>query len=130
MIDLDTVMPGIAAFDFGDAIRFGANTGLEDERDLSKVSLDLDLFEAFTGGFLKACGKSLNSREIELLPMGAILMTYECGIRFLGDYIAGDKYFKISRESQNLDRARTQIKMVSDMEKHLDKMKCIVQRYS
>ena len=130
VIDLDTVMPGIAAFDFGDAIRFGANTGLEDERDLSKVSLDLDLFEAFTGGFLKACGKSLNSREIELLPMGAILMTYECGIRFLGDYIAGDKYFKISRESQNLDRARTQIKMVSDMEKHLDKMRCIVQRYS
>lgn len=129
VIDLDTVMPGLSVFDFGDAIRFGANTGLEDERDLTKVSLDLDLFEAFTRGFLRACGKSLNNREIELLPMGAILMTYECGMRFLGDYIAGDKYFKISRESQNLDRARTQIKMVSDMEKKLEKMNGIVKKY-
>lgn len=129
VIDLDTVMPGIAAFDFGDAIRFGANTGLEDERDLSKVSLSMELFEAFTKGFLKACKKSLNKREIELLPMGALLMTYECGIRFLGDYIAGDKYFKISREGQNLDRARTQIKLIKDMEENMEKMKEIVEEY-
>ena len=129
VIDLDTVMPGIAAFDFGDAIRFGANTGLEDERDLSKVSLSMELFEAFTKGFLKACGKSFNKKEIELLPMGALLMTYECGLRFLGDYIAGDKYFKISREGQNLDRARTQIKLIKDMEKHMEKMKESVEEY-
>ena len=129
VIDLDTIMPGVADFDFGDAIRFGANKGLEDEPDLSKVGLDIDLFEAFTKGFLKSCGKSLNKREIELLPMAAIVMTYECGIRFLGDYIAGDKYFKISRKNHNLDRARTQMKLISDMELNMDEMKNIVEKY-
>ena len=129
VIDLDTIMPGVADFDFGDAIRFGANKGLEDEPDLSKVGLDIELFEAFTKGFLKSCGKSLNKREIELLPMAAIVMTYECGIRFLGDYIAGDKYFKISRKNHNLDRARTQMKLISDMESNMDKMKKIVEKY-
>ena len=129
VIDLDTIMPGVADFDFGDAIRFGANKGLEDEPDLSKVGLDIELFEAFTKGFLKSCGKSLNKREIELLPMAAIVMTYECGIRFLGDYIAGDKYFKISRKNHNLDRARTQMKLISDMESNMDEMKKIVEKY-
>ena len=129
VIDLDTIMPGVADFDFGDAIRFGANKGLEDEPDLSKVGLDIELFEAFTKGFLEACGNSLNKREIELLPMAAIVMTYECGIRFLGDYIAGDKYFKISRKNHNLDRARTQMKLISDMESNMDKMKKIVEKY-
>lgn len=129
VIDLDTIMPGVADFDFGDAIRFGANKGLEDERDLSKVGLDIELFKAFSEGFLKACGNSLNKREIELLPMAAVVMTYECGIRFLGDYIAGDKYFKISRENHNLDRARTQMKLISDMESNMDKMKKIVEKY-
>jgi len=129
VIDLDTIMPGFAAFDFGDSIRFGANKGLEDEVDLSKVGLDIELFEAFTRGFLEACGKSLNKKEIELLHMGAIVMTYECGIRFLGDYIAGDKYFKIARENHNLDRARTQIKLISDMEEHIEEMKKIVEKY-
>ena len=129
VIDLDTIMPGVADFDFGDAIRFGANKGLEDERDLSKVGLDIELFKAFSEGFLKACGNSLNKREIELLPMAAVVMTYECGIRFLGDYIAGDKYFKISRENHNLDRARTQMKLISDMESNMDKMKKVVEKY-
>ena len=129
VIDLDTIMPGVADFDFGEAIRFGANKGLEDERDLSKVGLDIELFKAFSEGFLKACGNSLNKREIELLPMAAVVMTYECGIRFLGDYIAGDKYFKISRENHNLDRARTQMKLISDMESNMDKMKKIVEKY-
>ena len=130
VIDLDTIMPGVAAFDFGDSIRFGANKGLEDEVDLSKVGLDIELFEAFTRGFLEACGKSLNKKEIELLHMGAVVMTYECGIRFLGDYIAGDKYFKIARESHNLDRARTQIKLILDMEEHIEEMKKIVEKYT
>lgn len=129
VIDLDTVMPGVAAFDFGDAIRFGANTALEDETDLSKVSLDMDLYEAFTKGFLQACGNSMKKKEIELLHLAAVVMTYECGIRFLGDYIAGDRYFKISREHQNLDRARTQIKLVIDMEDKLENMKQIVRKY-
>lgn len=130
VIDLDTIMPGFAAFDFGDAIRFGANKGLEDEVYLSKVGLDIELFEAFTKGFLEACGKSLSKREIELLPMAAMVMTFECGMRFLGDYIAGDKYFKITREKHNLDRARTQIKLVSDMEANIEEMKKIVAKYA
>lgn len=129
IIDLDTVMPGLALYDFGDSIRFGASTGAEDEQDLSKVEVDLGLFEAFTRGFLEGCGGSLTPKEIEMLPMGAKLMTYECGIRFLGDFLSGDSYFKIHREGHNLDRARTQFKLVADMEKKWDALTAIVEKY-
>ena len=128
VIDLDTVMPGLSLYDFGDSIRTGANTGAEDETDLSKIELDLSLFETFTEGFLTGCAGSLTPLEIELLPMGAKLMTYECGIRFLADYLVGDVYFKIHRERHNLDRARTQFKLVADMEKKWKEMTDIVTR--
>lgn len=128
IIDLDTVMPGLSLYDFGDSIRFGASTGAEDETDLDKVTLDLTLFETFVSGFLKGCGESLTEREIEMLPMGAKLMTYECGIRFLADYLEGDVYFKIHRENHNLDRARTQFKLVADMEKKWTDMEKIIRQ--
>lgn len=128
IIDLDTVMPGLSLYDFGDSIRTGANTGAEDETDLSKIGLDLSLFETFTEGFLKGCAGSLTPLEIQLLPMGAKLMTYECGIRFLTDYLVGDVYFKIHRENHNLDRTRTQFKLVADMEQKWDEMAAIVAR--
>ncbi len=130
VIDLDTIMPGLSMYDFGDSIRFGASTGAEDETDLSKVQLDLSLFEIFTKGYLEGCAGSLTRTEIEMLPMGAKLMTYECGIRFLGDFLTGDHYFKIQRENHNLDRARTQFKLIADMEAKWDEMKAIVQRIS
>ena len=129
MIDLDTVMPGLAVNDFGDSIRFGASTAAEDERDLSKVSCDLRLYEVYVKGFMEGCGGALTDREMEMLPMGAILMTYECGIRFLTDYLEGDHYFKISREGQNLDRCRTQFCLVKDMEEKLPRMQSIVEQY-
>lgn len=117
VIDLDTVMPGLAANDFGDSIRFGASTAAEDETDLSKVELSLDLFRAYTRGFLNACGKRLTPLEIQTLPLGAKLMALECGVRFLTDYLNGDVYFRISRPDHNLDRCRTQLKLVEDMER-------------
>lgn len=129
IIDLDTVMPGLSLYDFGDSIRFGASTGAEDEKDLSKIELDLSLFEAFTKGFLEGCKGSLTEKEIEMLPMGARLMTYECGIRFLADFLEGDVYFKTHREGHNLDRARTQFKLVADMEKKWSEMNAIVAKY-
>ncbi len=129
IIDLDTVMPGLSHYDFGDSIRTGASTGAEDEKDLSKIELDLDLFEAFTKGFLEGCGGSLTEKEIEMLPMGAKLMTYECGIRFLADFLEGDVYFKIHREGHNLDRARTQFKLVKDMEAKWNQMMAVVDKY-
>ena len=116
VIDLDTVMPGLAINDFGDSIRFGANHCAEDERDLSRVNFDLELFEVYTRGFLDGAGGALTEAEMEYLPWGARLMTLECGIRFLTDYLEGDQYFRIQREGQNLDRCRTQFKLVSDME--------------
>ena len=116
VIDLDTVMPGLVAFDFGDSIRFGASTGPEDEKDLDRISLDLSLYRRFTEGFIQACGV-LTPREIETLPLGAKVMTLECGLRFLTDYLDGDHYFGISRRSHNLDRARTQFKLVADTER-------------
>lgn len=129
VIDLDTVMPGISLNDFGDSIRFGASTGAEDEKDLSKVSCDLHLYEVYVKGFIEGCAGALTEREIDMLPMGAILMTFECGIRFLTDYLEGDCYFKIHREGHNLDRARTQFKLVQDMEEKLPQMKAIVEKY-
>jgi hypothetical protein len=129
VIDLDTVMPGLALYDYGDSIRFGASTAAEDEKDLSKVSMDLNLFELFTKGFLEEAGKSLTQMEIEYLPFGAKIMTFECGLRFLTDYLNGDTYFKIHREGHNLDRCRTQFKLVADMEEKMEQMKTIVRKY-
>ena len=129
VIDLDTVMPGLSLNDFGDSIRFGASTAAEDEQDISKVSCDLHLFEVYVKGFLEGCGGALTDMEIEMLPMGAILMTFECGMRFLADHLEGDHYFRIHRENHNLDRARTQFKLVWDMENKLSQMKAIVQKY-
>ena len=129
VIDLDTVMPGAAMNDFGDAVRIGASTALEDEQNLDKVWFNLELFEACANGFIEGCGGKLSQEEIKLLPMGARLMTYECGMRFLMDYIQGDIYFKIHRPGQNLDRARTQFKLVSDMEHKWKVMENIVKKY-
>lgn len=125
VIDLDTVMPGLSAHDFGDAIRFGASTAAEDETDLSKVRLNLDYFRAFTRGFLESC-PSLTDMEVKALAQGAYAMTMECGIRFLTDYLMGDKYFAIDREKHNLDRCRTQFTLAEDMERKWDEMEKIV----
>lgn len=126
VIDLDTVMPGLSVNDFGDSIRFGASTAAEDERDLSKVSCSMELFETYARGFLKGCGGKLTPHEIEMLPEGAMTMTFECGMRFLTDYLEGDTYFKIHRDGQNLDRCRTQFKLVKDMEEKMPEMKKII----
>ncbi len=130
VIDLDTVMPGLAMNDFGDSIRFGASTAAEDETDLDKVTCSMDLFDIYTKGFIEGCGGKLTPLEIELLPMGAKVMTYECGRRFLTDYLQGDTYFKIHREHHNLDRCRTQFKLVADMEAKWQTMQDIVKKYS
>lgn len=128
VIDLDTIMPGFSLYDFGDAIRFGANTAAEDERDLSKVQLSLTLFESFAKGFLSACATALTRAEVKHLAFSAMLMTYECGIRFLTDYLDGDVYFKIAYPDHNLVRARNQFKLVYEIEQHLDEMNEIVDR--
>ena len=131
VIDLDTTMPGLSINDFGDSIRFGANHCLEDEQDLSKVNFDIGLYEVFTRGFLEGARGSLTPGELEYLPWGARLMTLECGIRFLTDYLDGDHYFHdISRPRQNLDRARTQLKLVKDMEEQFDAMAAVVAKYA
>ena len=129
VIDLDTVMPGLAVNDFGDSIRFGASTGAEDEKDLSKIWCDLDLYEIYMKGFVEGCGGTLTDMEIECLPVGAKVMTYECGMRFLTDYLAGDTYFKTAYPTHNLDRARTQFKLVWDMEQKWEKMQEIAKKY-
>ena len=129
IIDLDTVMPGLVIYDFGDSIRFGANHCAEDETDLTKVNLDVDLFSIYTAAFLEGSGGSLTDDEIAYLPWGARLMTLECGIRFLADYLEGDVYFHIARERHNLDRCRTQFKLVSDMEEHWRELEAIAGQY-
>ena len=130
VIDLDTTMPGLSINDFGDSIRFGANHSREDEKDLSKVNFDISLYEAYTRGFLAGARGSLTPAELEYLPWGARLMTLECGIRFLTDYLDGDHYFHIQRPGQNLDRARTQFKLVTDMERQFDAMAAVVAKYT
>ncbi len=126
VIDLDTVMPGSVLYDFGDAIRFGACTAPEDEPDTSKISCDLNLFETFTRGFIAGLGGALTDEEYDLLADGALLMTYELCLRFLGDYLNGDTYFRVAREKHNLIRARAQIALLRDMEAKLPEMKRIV----
>jgi hypothetical protein len=119
-------MPGSVLYDFGDSNRFGSNTAVEDETDLSKVTFDLGIFKAFTEGFLSEVGDILTCEEKELLPFSCILMTYECGIRFLADYLEGDVYFKTTHDTHNLERARNQFKLIEDMESKLEEMKKIV----
>ena len=126
VIDLDTTMPGLSINDFGDSIRFGANHSKEDEKDLSKVNFDIELYEAYTRGFLEGARGGLTKTELEYLPWGAKLMTLECGIRFLTDYLDGDHYFRIHYPEQNLDRCRTQFKLVADMEAQWTQMHEIV----
>ena len=126
VIDLDTTMPGLSIYDFGDSIRFGANHSAEDEKDLSKVNFDIELYRIYTRGFLEDAAGGLTDAELEYLPWGAKLMTLECGIRFLTDYLDGDNYFHIRYADQNLDRTRTQFKLVSDMEQQWDEMHQIV----
>ena len=129
VIDLDTVMPGLVAFDFGDSIRFAGNTCKEDETDLSKVKLDMSKYEAFTKGFVQTVGHTLNEYEKDTLALGAITMTIECGMRFLTDYLDGDKYFKVDHENHNLDRARCQLALAKDMLSKFDEMNAIVKKY-
>lgn len=129
VIDLDTVMPGLTAFDYGDSIRAGATTAAEDEVDLSKVHFSLDLFKAYTAGFLSTAGAALTETEIKTLPVGAKLMTLEVGMRFLADYLNGDVYFKTKYPQHNLDRARNQFHLVEEMEQQWDDMMAVVEKY-
>ncbi|WMJ23919.1 phosphotransferase [Paludicola sp. MB14-C6] len=130
VLDLDTVMPGCGLFDFGDSIRNGASTASEDEPDLSKVMLDMTLFKAYTKGFLSETKEILNKTEIKHLVFATKIITLEQAIRFLGDYINGDTYYRIERPQHNLDRARTQIQLVKEMEAHFDEMQQIVADYA
>ena len=130
VIDLDTTMPGLSINDYGDSIRFGANHSREDEKDLSKVNFDIGLYEVYTRGFLEGARGSLTAGELEFLPWGARLMTLECGIRFLTDYLDGDHYFRIHYPEQNLDRTRTQFKLVKDMEEQFEAMAAVVAKYA
>ena len=122
IVDLDTVMPGLSLYDFGDAIRFGANTTTEDDKDIKNVSLDLGLYEQYVRGFLTSAGESLVTEEVRLLPFASKMMTFECGMRFLTDYIDGDVYFKTHYPDHNLVRCHTQFALVADMEAKYDEM--------
>lgn len=130
VIDLDTIMPGLSLYDFGDSIRSGAVTSDENEKDLSKYGLDLELFKSYTEGFLSEAGMALNEEEVHNLAFSAKLMTLECGVRFLTDYLNGDTYFKTEYPEHNLVRCRTQFKLVEDIEKHMDEMNdCVNEIY-
>ncbi len=128
VIDLDTVMPGSLLYDFGDALRFAGSTGAEDEPDLSKISFSLENYEYFTRGFLEEL-PSITEAERALLPFSVKLMTLECGSRFLADYLNGDVYFKTAYPEHNLVRARTQFKLVADIETKMDTLKEITEKY-
>ncbi len=130
VIDLDTTMPGLSIYDFGDSIRSGANHNTEDEPDMRKVNFDLSLFEVYTRGFLAGGQGIFTPTELEYLPWGARLMTLECGIRFLTDYLDGDNYFRIRYADHNLRRCRTQFKLVQDMEEQFSQMHSIVAKYA
>ena len=130
VIDLDTVMPGSLLFDYGDSMRFGASTAVEDEADLDKVWFDLEYFESYTKAFLEEMGNKITKREVELLPLSALTLTYECGIRFLTDYFNGDTYFRIHYPDQNLVRAKNHLKLCRDIYSKLDEMKNIVAKYA
>ena len=127
VIDLDTIMPGSMLFDFGDSIRFGASTAAEDEKDLTKVHFDIELFKAYAEGYVSAVRDSITQREAELLPYGSYLMTIECGMRFLADYLSGDTYFATKYDGHNLVRCRTQIRLASEMEAQFKEMGEIIE---
>ncbi len=129
VIDLDTVMPGLMAYDFGDAIRFAANTSAEDEPDISKTSLDLDKFEAFAQGYVGKIGSTSTEKELQTLALGALVMTIELAVRFLDDYIDGDKYFKLNYPEHNLVRTRCQIALTKDMLSKMDMMNAVIEKY-
>ena len=129
VIDLDTVMPGYSLYDYGDSIRFGANEAAEDEKDLSKVKLSLECFESYTKGYLEGAEGKLTAEEIALFPEAGMTLTYECGIRFLTDFLNGDVYFKTAYPSHNLIRAKSQFALVEDMKKKLPEMRSIVAKY-
>jgi Ser/Thr protein kinase RdoA (MazF antagonist) len=126
IIDLDTVMPSSPLYDYGDSMRIGTNTARDDEKDLTKVSCNLELYEHYARGYLEACGDVLTKEELELLPYAALIITAEDGIRFLMDHIDGDTYYNIYYPGQNLDRARTQLKLLEDMEQKLPQIKQIL----
>lgn len=126
VIDLDTVMPGLIMYDFGDAVRFAANTAVEDEPDTSLVSLDLTRYTAFTWGFVSSLGELITQAELDNMALGAYCITVELASRFLDDYITGDKYFATRYPGHNLDRARCQITLAKDMERQLEEMQAVV----
>ena len=126
VIDLDTIMPGSMLYDFGDSIRFGASTAAEDEKDLNKVHFSVDYFKAYAEGYVGAVKNSITPKEAELLPYGAYLMTMECGMRFLADYLSGDTYFATKYDGHNLVRCRTQIRLASEMEENFEAMNAII----
>lgn len=129
VIDLDTVMPGSMLYDYGDAIRFGAASAPEDETDLDKMYLRLDMFEAFTKGFLEGLDGAATEEEILAFPMGVYMLTFELVIRFLTDYLNGDTYFKVKSETHNIERTRAQIALTKDIEKKQSEMDAIVRKY-
>ena len=129
VIDLDTTMPGSAIYDFGDMIRTATSPAAEDEKDVSKVTMRMFMFEALVQGYLSSAKSFLTPLEKSLLPFSGKLLTMECGIRFLTDYLSGDVYFKIHRPEHNLDRCRTQMALVESIEAQMDEMKAIVDRY-
>jgi thiamine kinase-like enzyme len=129
IVDLDTVMPGSALYDYGDAIRFACNKANEDEKDISLIKLNQDYFEAFSKGFIEELKNQLTDKEYELLPFGAIIMTYEVGIRFLTDYLNHDIYFKTHYEDHNLVRAINQLTFSLELENHLDYMKDVIMKF-
>ena len=129
VVDLDTVMPGLALYDFGDLVRTAATTAAEDERDLEKVRMDIRLFRELVRGYLGAVGGALEDEEVRNLAFSARLITMEIGMRFLTDFLEGDVYFKIHRDGQNLDRARNQFQLVRSMEAQVDEMEAVVAGY-
>ncbi len=130
VIDLDTVMPGYVHYDFGDSIRTSTNTGAEDDPDLDKVEMDINLFEGYAKGFLQETKTTLNTTEIDHLAFSGKLFPYIIGLRFLTDYVDGDNYFKTHHEHHNLQRARAQFKLLTSMERQYDKMKEIVWKHA
>jgi len=129
VIDLDTVMPGSVLYDFGDSVRLGAATAAEDERDLTRVGFDLKLFDRLAQGYIDAARSFLTPDETALLAFSARLLTLECGMRFLTDHLNGDVYFKVHRQGHNLDRCRTQFRMVAEMERKAAEMEAVVKSY-
>lgn len=129
IVDLDTIMPGSMLYDFGDSIRFGASTAEEDEKDLSKVHFDISLYEAYASGFCPEVKDSITEAEINLIPYSAYLLTIECGMRFLTDYLSGDTYFAIKYPEHNIVRARTQIRLAGEMEQQFEPMLAIAKKY-